>query len=309
MQRRFFNVSRKYLFPILALCGLLFALFMVFYGAQKPPIPPIEFPPPTSPFKHSIAGYGIVEPASREIRIAAPFSEIVTEVMAKVGAQVKKGAPLFKLNTETLEAKYQEALWKREAAKNRYEDHKLRLARLETLLEKSALSEDRINQIYFAEKRAFAEYKEADAALDLIATQIERSTVLAPMNGQVLQVGVRVGEAAETHPSTSSTPILFGQTEPLHIRVSIDEDDAFRMEQNAPAIATVRGNRSISIPLTFLHIEPIITPKQTLSGENQERVDTRVLQILYSFERNQLPIYPGQMMDIFIEARTRHEAN
>ena len=40
----------------------------------------------------------------------------------------------------------------------------------------------------------------------------------------------------------------------------------------------------------------------SLTGDSTERVDTRVLQIIYSFERGNLPIYPGQQMDIYIDA-------
>jgi hypothetical protein len=39
-----------------------------------------------------------------------------------------------------------------------------------------------------------------------------------------------------------------------------------------------------------------------LTGDSTERVDTRVLQALYSFDRATLPAYVGQQMDVFIEA-------
>jgi hypothetical protein len=44
-----------------------------------------------------------------------------------------------------------------------------------------------------------------------------------------------------------------------------------------------------------------------LTGDSTERVDTRVLQIIYSFERGNLPIYVGQQMDVYIDAS--HEQN
>src|SRR5262249_39172606 len=43
-------------------------------------------------------------------------------------------------------------------------------------------------------------------------------------------------------------------------------------------------------------------PKRSLTGASTERVDTRVLQILYSFEREALPVFVGQQVDVFIEA-------
>jgi hypothetical protein len=40
----------------------------------------------------------------------------------------------------------------------------------------------------------------------------------------------------------------------------------------------------------------------SLTGDTTERVDTRVLQVVYSFDRGNLPIYVGQQMDIYIDA-------
>jgi HlyD family secretion protein len=57
------------------------------------------------------------------------------------------------------------------------------------------------------------------------------------------------------------------------------------------------------IPLTFVRIEPYVVPKKSLTGENTERVDTRVLQIIYRFDRPAFPIYAGQQVDVFIERR------
>jgi HlyD family secretion protein len=54
--------------------------------------------------------------------------------------------------------------------------------------------------------------------------------------------------------------------------------------------------------MKFVRLEPYIIPKRSFTGDTIERVDTRVLQVLYEFEKGDLPIYPGQVLDIFIEA-------
>jgi hypothetical protein len=45
-----------------------------------------------------------------------------------------------------------------------------------------------------------------------------------------------------------------------------------------------------------------VLPKKTLSGENAERIDTRVLQVIYEFEDPNVPVAPGQLLDVFIES-------
>jgi len=43
-------------------------------------------------------------------------------------------------------------------------------------------------------------------------------------------------------------------------------------------------------------------PKVSLTGASTERVDTRVLQVIYAFERPQnRPVYVGQQVDLFVK--------
>ena len=43
-------------------------------------------------------------------------------------------------------------------------------------------------------------------------------------------------------------------------------------------------------------------PKKSLTGDSTERVDTRVLQVIYRVDNEALPLFVGQQMDVFIEA-------
>jgi len=55
-------------------------------------------------------------------------------------------------------------------------------------------------------------------------------------------------------------------------------------------------------PLHFVRIERYVVPKTSLTGASTERTDTRVLQVIYSFDHGTLPVYIGQRMNVFIEA-------
>src|SRR5262249_13005537 len=92
-----------------------------------------------------------------------------------------------------------------------------------------------------------------------------------------------------------------GAVHPLHVRVDIDENDAWRFHEGAVATASVRGNCDIGTPLQFEYVEPYVVPKHSLTGEATERVDTRVMQVVFSFERGDLPIQVAEQMDVFIE--------
>jgi HlyD family secretion protein len=64
----------------------------------------------------------------------------------------------------------------------------------------------------------------------------------------------------------------------------------------------VRGNPSQQTTLEFVRSEPYVVPKRSLTGGSTERVDTRVLQVIYRFKPDGFPIHVGQQMDVFIEA-------
>ena len=62
----------------------------------------------------------------------------------------------------------------------------------------------------------------------------------------------------------------------------------------------IRGT-SISVPLEYVRIQPYVSPKIELSDERLERVDVRVLPVIFRFARsNNLPVYPGQLVDVYV---------
>jgi len=148
---------------------------------------------------------------------------------------------------------------------------------------------------------ARAELAAAEAGARAVEVELARLTVRAPVDGAVLQVNVRPGEFAQAGPL--DTPlIVMGALSPLHVRVDVDENDAWRFRAGTAASASVRGNRDISTELRFEYVEPYVVPKVSLTGDATERVDTRVMQVVFSFERGDLPIQVGQQMDVFISA-------
>ncbi|MCC7011469.1 MAG: biotin/lipoyl-binding protein [Planctomycetes bacterium] len=148
---------------------------------------------------------------------------------------------------------------------------------------------------------ARAELAQAQARAAAVETQIARATVRAPIAATVLQLNARAGEYAPT--GIAARPlVLLGSTEALHVRVDIDENEAWRFQRGAKALAFLRGNRDFSAPLEMVRVEPYVVPKRSLTGESTERVDTRVLQVLYRFDPSAMTSYVGQQVDVFIEA-------
>ena len=293
---------RKIGLPLLALAGVAIGLGAVVMSSSKPETPPIPFAPPVPPYAHFIAGTGTVEAASENISIGTSIAQVVTEVYVVAGDVVGKGTPLFKLDTRTFEAELFQAEMDRDHAVVEYENQKTQLDLYDRLKDRRAISQNEYNQVYFAAEAAKVAILQADARIETAKTFIERSTLRAPMDGKVLQVAIRVGEIANLNPFSEIALITFGPVCPTNVRVNIDEDEAWRYKQGAPAEAFVRGNSSICFPLKYIRTEPLVVAKQALTGGTAERVDTRVLQAIYQFQCQDLPVYVGQILDVYIEA-------
>ncbi len=153
---------------------------------------------------------------------------------------------------------------------------------------------------------AEAESMVAAAAADLEAARVEvdRRVIKAPISGKVLQVNVRPGEFAQA--GAVQTPhMIVGSLTPLHVRVDVDENEAWRVGEGRDAVAFLRGNSDFKATLKFVRFEPYIVPKRSLTGESTERVDTRVLQIIFAVSKADFPMFVGQQVDAYIEAPSR----
>src|SRR5262249_38363738 len=147
---------------------------------------------------------------------------------------------------------------------------------------------------------AEATVKEAEANVEQLKTEIGRAVVVAPVDGVVLQVNIRPGERIS---EVDTKPLMIlGDIRTFHVRVDVDERDIPRFRQGAKALAYPRGETSRDVGLRFVRVEPFAVPKKAITGENTERVDTRVLQVIYAVEPGQAPVYVGQQVDVFIRA-------
>lgn len=305
----------KFTLPVLAIIGFSFGVFTVVHSNQPTPIAQPVAQPADSPYPAFIAGAGIIEAKSQNISIGTPLGGIVQNVAVKVGDKVTAGQVLFKLDErETLAelavrkaniAKAKAAVLENQAMLN---DSKALLQLIESVTDKRAISReetDRRRNAHLISKArlesAKAQVLQTEAELAAVKTTLERLVVRAPVAGEVLQVNIRPGEFAQTGMSNQPL-VMLGDLEQLHVRVDIDENDAWRFRKESKAVAYLRGNRDFKTELILAYLEPYVIPKKSLTGDSTERVDTRVLQALYSFDRTSIPAYVGQQMDVFIEA-------
>ena len=322
------SFSRKIL-PVIAIIGLVFAVFYIANGLPDRELADPERDPPraTGDLADSarVAGAGLVEPSSELIDIGTALSGLVTDLRVQPGDYVSKGQPLFTVDDRAARSRISEAnaaiaearaaISEAQAARATAQQQ---LALYRNVEDSAAVSRAEViraegeasaanNRLKLARARLAA----AQASAGSAQTELGRLTVRAPMSGEILEVNIRPGEFVSTMGGNTQPFIRMGETRPLYIRVDIDESEATRVDLGKPATVSPRGAAEQQVQAKFVRAEPLIVPKTSLTNSASERVDVRVLQILYELpapaEGEQALFRVGQQIDAFIPAKSGSE--
>jgi multidrug efflux pump subunit AcrA (membrane-fusion protein) len=306
---------KRYLLPALGVLAAVWATYSVVRTQphREPTVPPGL--PATSDFRETVAAVGLIEASTENIWVGTPLAGVVKHVFVTAGQTVRTGDRLFELDTRQLQAELavrQQAVAVARArvtvAEARIADLQRQLEFAEQVKDKRAVSAEELTRRRSAVETARAEVDEvrsevaaAESQTQAVLVDLDRSIVRAPLAAEVLQVKVRVGEFAPAA-ATANPLVLLGRSKPLHVRVDVDESEAWRVRAGASAVGHVRGNAELKAPLRFVRFEPFVVPKRSLTGDSTERVDTRVLEVIYRIDRDDVAMFVGQQLDVFIDA-------
>jgi RND family efflux transporter MFP subunit len=318
----FFSKLLRYGSIAAAIFGVVAIVLVSQSQAEKQMLPPGDPPimPPQKPYAEAVAATGILEALSENVAIGVPLPGLVTDVFVKVNDTVEKDQALLKLDDRDLRAEQLSLQAEQEISRAQITVSEVQLAKLQSQLERltsvtdsRAVSRDdlenRKQDVAVAQAQlaaAKAQLVASETSLKRISLLIDRLTVRAPRDGTIIQVDAHAGEYAATSPKTPA--MILGDTDRLQVRADIDEQNATRIRPGQQAYGYLKGDPSVTFPLEFIRVEPFVIPKVSLTGSSTERVDTRVLQVIYSLTRpSDPPLYVGQQVDVFIEAPDRHK--
>jgi HlyD family secretion protein len=134
-------------------------------------------------------------------------------------------------------------------------------------------------------------------------------TLRAPRDGVVLSINTIIGNYASPQGSydaytQGADPLIILGTSPasLNVRCYVDEILVPRLPSGSKIKAqmSIRGS-NVKIPLEFVRVQPLVSPKIELSDQRQERVDVRVLPVIFKIaESANANLYPGELVDVYI---------
>lgn len=291
----------------IAIVGIIAAISLVARLNSQPPEakPPVK--PAANPFKSTISAAGIVEAKNENVEIGVPVQGLVTEVKVKVWDRVQKGQALFELDNRDLMAQLEVQKANQAVADANLSRLQDQLSRWKAVKDPRAVSVDDVRNREHDVKVAKAQAQMAQAQIRQTQMLLERLVVRAPKDGLILQSNIRPGEYAAYNPQKPA--MVLGDLNDMQVRADVDEQNAVRVRPNQAAVAYIKGSKEKPIPLTFLRIEPLVIPKKSLTGAFDERVDTRVLQVIFSVQPgSDHQIYVGQQVDVFISDEAKAEA-
>ena len=292
------EVRNKIIFT-LSILGVLAGLVAAhLFGIHRKAQPPV-FKPISSPYASAIYANGIVEsdqPSGANINIYPEVSGPITQVLVSEGQQISAGTTLFTIDDSVQRANMELAESNLKTARDQYNKRRAAYD-----IEPQSISKDVLDTAEDAVSQAAAALKVANALL-------QKYTVKAPVNGVVLAVNTTAGSYVSPQGNYDSYTQLFdplvvmGATQAyLAVRCYVDEILISRLPSHwhIRAQMSIRGT-DIKVPLEFVRVQPYVSPKIELSNERQERVDLRVLPVIFRFEKKDAPVYPGQLVDVFI---------
>jgi HlyD family secretion protein len=257
------------------------------------------FTPVSNPYSSGIYANGIVEsyqPSGENVNIFPEVSGPITKVLVKEGQQVTAGTVLFTIDDSIQKATVEVAQSNLKVAQDQYNKD---LASWD--IDTKSISLDALDTAKDTVDQAAAALKAANELL-------KKYTLKAPIDGIVLAVNAAAGSYVspqgdyDTYTELFNPLVVMGAPqEYLAVRCYVDEILISRLPSayHIKAQMSITGT-TIKVPLEFVRVQPYVSPKIELSNEKQEQVDLRVLPVIFRFEKKDAPVYPGQMVDVYI---------
>ncbi|MEC4592034.1 MULTISPECIES: efflux RND transporter periplasmic adaptor subunit [Nitrospirillum] len=311
--------------------GLLLGIVSAYVAAQQLSAQPPVFSPAPNPYANGIYANGIVESRQTHGANIAIFPEVsgpITRVLAAEGSLVKVGDPLVIIDDSVQRETTGQQKAQLEVAVAQIANARASLKSVADTfakqqrsytLDPQSVSQDTLdtarNAVAVAEtnlrvvERQQVALSRAAAASEAL---LRKYTIRAPRDGVVLSIQAAAGSYVSSQGAYDGyiqgyLPLVTigSAPEELEIRCYVDEILINRLPPAEKMVARmyVQGT-DINLPLTYERMQPYVSPKIELSNQRQERVDVRVLPIIFRFDKPaNLNLYPGQLVDVYIGAK------
>jgi HlyD family secretion protein len=241
------------------------------------------------------------EPRRENLEVAAAQLDNARATLKNTDDQLEKQERSYALEPKSVS---------RDALDNARNAQRIAATNLEVISKQYALTKAGawIYDIENQEKQYIALSKAYASAAALLA----KYSIRAPADGMVRSIQAAVGSYVSPSGAYDSYTqgmdpliVMSAPDENLQVRAYIDEILIDRLADPSKLAGElfIRGTDK-HVPLTFVRVQPFVSPKIELSDERQELVDVRVLPVIFRFASpKSLHVYPGQLVDVYVSAQ------
>ena len=315
-------MKNKWLLVVAILGILLGAVAAYFFQIQHPSQAP-AFKPASNPYEQGIYANGIIESmqgSGENINIYPEVSGTVTKILVTEGERVHLGSTLFMIDDSIQQSVLKQDEAQIGVAKANLKNLQDQFDKQEQAwkIDPDTISRDALdtakNAVEVAKTNLDVAFKQWEAGKVLLT----KSQVKSLSDGTVLAINTAVGSfispqgVYDTYTGQSNPVIVMGKySKNLAVRSYVDEILIHRLPDPAKIEARMFiPGTEITIPLHFERFQPNVSPKIELSNQRTERVDVRVLPVIFSFEKPaNLSLYPGQLVDVYIGEKPSETKN
>ncbi len=281
-----------------------FALLLLFAcGNKKENSDPVEVKP-----ANIAVGIGKITPRGGVSNLASPVAGIVSEIAVTTGNKVKLGDLLLTVdNTDaslalneinsrlaTQQKSVQSAKLLKEQGLTRLQEKERKLNDARELLAAGAVTGESVRNLqneYDLEKQnqqklqndillQESQLREIVSQKSTLAEELNRTSLRAPMDGIVLDVLPKKGEAVNRY----GTYVILAPDAPLIVQAEIDEMFSNRLVLGQSCEIKVAGNAQPVAQGKILSISPDLKKKSLFSDSGQDLQDRRVREIEISID-------------------------
>jgi membrane fusion protein (multidrug efflux system) len=200
------QIMNKLRFPI------FFIFFIFFFFSCKPKV--AEAPIPEYKVMKIALSDGVVEveyptqlQSQQVIEIRPRVEGTLEKVFIKEGAHVKKGEPLFQINSDVYQQQVLSSKANLYAAEAKLTNAEYEVQKVKPLVEKNIVSEYELKSALMNLKVAQAGVEQAQAALEQANINLSYTQIIAPISGLASTINIREGALVQVMSQTPLTTI------------------------------------------------------------------------------------------------------
>ncbi len=240
--------------------------------------------------------------AVEDVAISAQVSGYLKERLFEEGQMVKKGQPLFRIESAAYEAQVKSAAAAISQAKAQVQRSNMDFARAQDLLPKGNISKSEYDRLLAEKLNAQAQLESAQAMYSAAKVDLSHTTITAPFSGRVSDSKVSIGDLISPSSGVLTTLVSL---DPMHAAFTISERERLNMGLDKLDGSGNGNNKGlVEVVLTLNNGQQYSEIGSLDFVGNRIDLNTGTLAMRAQFANPNQQLLPGQHVQIFLREKT-----